>query len=129
MSRLGSVNSSGWWRGSISRRVGLAAVVALLLTAAVAVISLRGISTLSAQLNQAVAAQNVSNELTAALLRQSQDLMEKTRAAVAAESEQDRATALAALEDAKRVLGETVDRTSQQLSDQPQLQATLQDGF
>jgi methyl-accepting chemotaxis protein len=118
-----------WWTASLSRRIGLIMFLVMALTAASALVSLRGLAALSGELDRTVAHQTQAASLVGQMLAESERLSSSTRRAAAATSDAERATALAELEAAKKALGERVDEISAQLSDAPELQAALQEGF
>src|SRR5688572_8239007 len=117
-----------WWIGSVSRRIGLVMSMTLLLTAAVAVVSLRGLSTLNAQLDTTVRQQSQAAGLVGEMLAESQRLSDSARLAAAAPTPEARDAALEQLEASKKALGERVDQISAQLGDAPELQKALQEG-
>jgi methyl-accepting chemotaxis protein len=120
---------SSWWTGSVSRRIGLIMSMMLLLTGAQAIVSLRGLSTLNAQLDSTVSQQSHAAALVGGMLAESQRLADSARLAAAATTPAARDAALAQLQASKKALGEAVDQISAQLSDAPELQQALQEGF
>lgn len=118
-----------WWTSAVSRRIGLIMSVSLLLTAALAIVSLRGLAALSAQLGVTVTQQEHAAVLVGQMLESSRQLSDSARRAAAATTPEERTAALADLDAAKKALGERVDRISAELEDAPELQAALRDGF
>ena len=129
MKRLPALWSWSWWTGSISRRIGLAALAVVILTAIVAAISLRGIAVLSGQLDSAVAEQAKATQLVTKMLAESQNLSDSVRTAAMAPTPEERAAALVQMEAAKKSLGASVDQISAQLTHAPELQVALQEGY
>ena len=118
-----------WWTGSVSRRIGVITVLTMALTAAVAAVSLRGLHTLNSELDRTVREQSQAAALVGAMLEESQRLSDSARLAAGAPTPEARDAALAQLEASKKALGERVDEISARLSNAPELQKALQEGF
>jgi methyl-accepting chemotaxis protein len=118
-----------WWTASVNRRIGLAMFMTIVLTTAVAIISLRGLAALNSQLDSTVEHQSQAAGLVGQMLEESRKLSDSARNAVTAATLEERDAALLQLDAAKAKLGERIDQISAQLSDAPELQAALQEGF
>src|SRR5688572_1079798 len=99
------------------------------LTAAVAGVSLRGLHALNSELDRTVVEQSQAAALVGAMLEESQRLSDSARLAASAPTPEARDAALAQLEASKKALGERVDEISARLSNAPELQKALQEGF
>lgn len=128
MTSRGSTGGS-WWTGSVGRRIGLIMFLTMLLTGAVAAVSLRGLATLNGRLDHTVAEQLEAAQLVTKMLDESHRLSASVRKAAAAATPEERAAALAELDAAKKSLGERVDEISARLKDAPELQTALQEGL
>lgn len=128
MTSRGSTGGS-WWTGSVGRRIGLIMFLTMLLTGAVAAVSLRGLATLNGRLDHTVAEQLEAAQLVTKMLDESHRLSVSARKAAAAATPEERAAALAELDAAKKSLGERVDEISARLKDAPELQTALQEGL
>lgn len=129
MNALGRLFAWSWWTASVNRRIGLMMLMTVVLTAAVAAISLRGLATLSLQLDNTVAYQSTATGLVGRMLDESRRLSESAHRAVSAATPEERDAALADLEASKKLLGERVEQISAQLAAAPELQNALREGF
>ncbi|HKQ16130.1 MAG TPA: methyl-accepting chemotaxis protein [Steroidobacteraceae bacterium] len=118
-----------WWTGSVSRRIGVITLLTMILTAAVAAVSLRGLHALNSELDRTVREQSQAASLVGAMLQEAQRLSDSARLAASAATPEERDAALLQLEASKKALGERVDEISARLSNAPELQKALQDGF
>jgi methyl-accepting chemotaxis protein len=118
-----------WWTGSVSRRIGVLMLLTMALTAAVAVVSLRGLDTLKSELDRTVREQSQAATLVGSMLQESQRLSDSARLAASAPTPEARDAALAQLEASKKALGERVDEISARMNNAPELQKALQEGF
>jgi len=98
-----------WWTGSVSRRIGVITLLTMVLTAAVATVSLRGLHALNSELDRTVREQSQAAALVGAMLQESQRLSDSARAAASAPTPEERDAALLQLEASKKALGERVD--------------------
>jgi methyl-accepting chemotaxis protein len=113
----------------VSRRIGVITLLTMVLTAAVAGVSLRGLHALNSELDRTVVEQSQAAALVGAMLEESQRLSDSARLAASAPTPEARDAALAQLEASKKALGERVDEISARLSNAPELQKALQEGF
>jgi methyl-accepting chemotaxis protein len=118
-----------WWAASVSRRIGTIMLLSVVLTTAVAAVSLRGLSALNSQLDKMVAEQSRAAELVGRMLDASRELSDSTRRAATATTQEERDAALAQFEEAKKAFGARIDELSAELHDAPELQAALQEGL
>lgn len=118
-----------WWTGSVSRRIGVITFLTMVLTGAVAFVSLRGLHALNSELDRTVREQSQAAALVGAMLQESQRLSDSARLAASAPTPEAREAALEQLEASKKALGERVDEISGRLGNAPELQEALQAGF
>lgn len=129
MNLLRSLTAWSWWTASVHRRIGLMLVMTAAVTAAVAIVSVRGLAVLNAQLDSTVDHQSAASSLVGKMLEESRMLSDSARKAALATTPEERFVALESLEAAKKALGERIEQISAQLDDAPELQAALRDGF
>jgi hypothetical protein len=93
-----------WWTGSVSRRIGVITLLTMVLTAAVAAVSLRGLHALNSELDRTVREQSQAAALVGAMLQESQRLSDSARLAASASTPEARDAALLQLEASKKAL-------------------------
>ena len=125
----GQSSRRSWWTASVSRLIGLVLLVVAISMMTAALVSLRGLRTLNAQLAVAIERQAHAAELVEQMLKSSERLSQSARVAAAATTPEERTAALAQLDATKRDLGERIDLISEQIGEAPELQRALRDGF
>jgi methyl-accepting chemotaxis protein len=118
-----------WWTGSVSHRIGVITLLTMVLIAAVAFVSLRGLHTLNSELDRTVREQSQAATLVGAMLQETERLSDSARLAASAPTPEARDAALTQLDASKKALGERVDTISARMSNAPELQKALQEGF
>ena len=113
----------------MSRLIGLVLLLVAVFMSTAALVSLRGLHALNNQLASTIERQSHATQLVEQMLKASERLSDSARQAATAATPEERASALAQLDAAKKDLGERIDQISSQIGDAPEVQKALQDGF
>jgi methyl-accepting chemotaxis protein len=118
-----------WIGESVSRRLAIPGLVLILLLVVQAALSGASAIRLVGRLEDSNQQSSASLKLTERLLATARELSEHARAAVGAEDDTQRATAIASFNETKARLGSLVDEISTELSADPQLQQAASEGI